>query len=103
MPVVAHKLADPEKGSGIAMVCTFGDITDVTWWRELQLETRPVIGWDGRFTAEPPVGLDSERARTAYAQLAGATAHTARERVVAMLRASGEMEGEPRPITHAVR
>lgn len=103
VPIVAHKLADPEKGSGIAMVCTFGDITDVTWWRELQLETRPVIGWDGRFTAEPPVGLDSEQARTAYAELAGATAHTARERVVAMLRAGGEMEGEPRPITHAVK
>ena len=103
VPVVAHKLAAPEKGSGIAMVCTFGDTTDVTWWRELRLETRPVIGWDGRFTAEPPAGLDSQQVRTAYEQLAGATAHTARERVVEMLRASGEMEGEPRPITHAVK
>ncbi len=36
VPVRAHALADPEKGSGIAMICTFGDITDVTWWRELQ-------------------------------------------------------------------
>ncbi|NUK14013.1 valine--tRNA ligase [Streptomyces lunaelactis] len=103
VPVVAHKLADPEKGSGIAMVCTFGDTTDVTWWRELQLETRPVIGWDGRFTAEPPHGLDSEPAHAAYAQLAGATPHTARERIVAMLRDSGDMDGDPRPITHAVK
>ncbi|WP_369250280.1 valine--tRNA ligase [Streptomyces sp. R41] len=103
VPVVAHRLADPDKGSGIAMVCTFGDTTDVTWWRELQLETRPVIGWDGRLTAEPPAGLDSEQARAAYTQLAGATAHTARERIVSMLRASGDMEGEPRPITHAVK
>ena len=45
VPVVAHHLADIEKGSGIAMICTFGDITDVTWWRELQLPTRPIIGW----------------------------------------------------------
>ncbi|MFF0061359.1 valine--tRNA ligase [Streptomyces sp. NPDC005279] len=103
VPVVAHKLADPEKGSGIAMVCTFGDTTDVTWWRELQLATRPVIGWDGRFAAEPPAGLDSVQARAAYEQLAGATAHTARERIVAMLRTGCEMEGEPRPITHAVK
>ena len=37
-------LADPDKGTGIAMICTFGDITDVTWWRELDLPTRPIIG-----------------------------------------------------------
>jgi valyl-tRNA synthetase len=37
VPVVAHELADPEKGTGIAMICTFGDVTDVTWWRELGL------------------------------------------------------------------
>lgn len=103
VPVLAHKLADPEKGSGIVMVCTFGDTTDVTWWRELRLDTRPVIGWDGRFTADPPAGLDSERARAAYAELAGATAHTARERVVRMLRDGGEMEGDPRPVTHTVK
>ncbi|MCZ4102805.1 valine--tRNA ligase [Streptomyces sp. So13.3] len=103
VPVLAHQLADPEKGSGIAMVCTFGDTTDVTWWRELRLDTRPVIGWDGRFTADPPPGVDSEAARAAYGRLAGATAHTARERVVEMLRAGGEMEGDPRPVTHTVK
>ena len=48
VPVVAHRLAEPDKGSGIAMICTFGDLTDVTWWRELQLPTRAVVGWDGR-------------------------------------------------------
>src|SRR5260221_8604795 len=35
VPVVAHRLAEPDKGSGIAMICTFGDTTDVLWWREL--------------------------------------------------------------------
>ena len=48
VPVLAHPLADPDKGTGIAMVCTFGDSTDVIWWRELQLPTRAVIGRDGR-------------------------------------------------------
>jgi valyl-tRNA synthetase len=103
VPVVAHRLANPEKGTGIAMVCTFGDVTDVTWWRELQLATRPVIGWDGRFLPEPPPGLDSEAARAAYAELVGATPVTARERLVAMLRDSGETLGEPQPITHPVK
>src|SRR5256885_6547679 len=47
VPVVAHELADPEKGTGIAMVCTFGDLTDVTWWRELDLPLRVVVEKDG--------------------------------------------------------
>ncbi|MFJ9557457.1 valine--tRNA ligase [Nocardiopsis sp. NPDC101807] len=103
VPVRAHRLADPEKGSGIAMICTFGDTTDVTWWRELQLETRPVIGWDGRFIADPPRGLETGAAREAYDALVGATVHTARERTVEMLRASGDLVGEPKPITHPVK
>src|ERR1039457_118210 len=49
VPILAHKLADPEKGSGVAMICTFGDVTDVIWWRELALPTRALIGRDGRF------------------------------------------------------
>ncbi|WP_327067922.1 valine--tRNA ligase [Kitasatospora sp. NBC_01302] len=103
VPVLAHRLADPEKGTGIAMVCTFGDTTDVIWWRELRLDTRPVIGRDGRFAAEPPAGLESPRAGAAYAQLAGATVHTGRERIVAALRESGELVGEPRQINHSVK
>ena len=47
VPVKAHALADPEKGSGIAMICTFGDIADVTWWRELSLPVRAIIQPDG--------------------------------------------------------
>ncbi|MEU3025869.1 valine--tRNA ligase [Nocardiopsis alba] len=103
VPVKAHRLADPEKGSGIAMICTFGDTTDVTWWRELQLETRPIIGWDGRIIADPPKGIDSEAGREAYATLVGATVHTARERTVGLLRESGDLVGDPKPITHPVK
>src|SRR5262245_3950009 len=47
VPVKAHQLADPEKGSGIAMICTFGDTTDVTWWRELSLPVRAIVQADG--------------------------------------------------------
>ena len=50
LEVHAHELAEPDKGTGIAMICTFGDTTDVTWWRELDLETRTVIQADGRFS-----------------------------------------------------
>src|SRR5262245_23416310 len=47
VPVKPHALADPGKGSGIAMICTFGDVTDVTWWRELSLPVRAVIQPNG--------------------------------------------------------
>ena len=103
VPVVAHRLADPEKGTGIAMICTLGDVTDVTWWREQKLPTRAIIGWDGRIVADPPEGLDSEEGRAAYAKLAGATVHTARQRIVEMLRESGDLIGEPEKITHPVK
>ena len=103
VPVVAHELADPEKGSGIAMVCTFGDLTDVTWWRELQLATRPVIGWDGRYSQTTPSWLTEPAAINAYERLAGKTVHTAREQTVELLVETGNLHGEPKPITHPVK
>ena len=103
VPVLAHEIADPEKGTGIAMICTFGDVTDVTWWRELGLPIRAVIGWDGRILADPPPGIDTEAARAAYARLAGSTAFTAKQTIVEMLRESGDLVGDIRPIKHPVK
>jgi valyl-tRNA synthetase len=108
VPVRAHTLADPEKGSGIAMICTFGDITDVTWWRELKLPVRAVIQPDGtlRDVAWGAPGwesVDPERARSEYAGLTGLSAAKARTAIVERLRESGDLVGEPRPITHAVK
>jgi len=103
VPVLAHHLADPDKGTGIAMICTFGDVTDVTWWRELQLPTRALLGFDGRFAGEPPEWITTTAGRDAYAELAGRTPKQAQQRVVEQLRASGELLGDPRPITHPVK
>jgi valyl-tRNA synthetase len=99
VPVVAHRLAAPDKGSGAAMVCTFGDVTDVTWWRELSLGTRPMLGLDGRVLPDPPDGVNA----AAYARIAGKTVFGAREETVAMLREAGALQGEPTPITHPVK
>ncbi|MEV5572784.1 valine--tRNA ligase [Spirillospora sp. NPDC052269] len=99
VPVLAHRLAEPDKGSGIAMICTFGDVTDVVWWRELDLPTRAVVGWDGRFVAEPPAGVPAET----YAELAGKTVHSARERMLELLGESGDLAGEPRKVVRAVK
>ncbi|WP_100499253.1 valine--tRNA ligase [Geodermatophilus chilensis] len=99
VPVVAHRLAEPDKGSGIAMICTFGDLNDVTWWRELQLPTRAIVGWDGRLLPEAPAGVPAGP----YSELAGKTVFSAQQRMVELLRESGDLEGEPRPITHPVK
>ena len=102
LEIKAHPLAKPDKGSGIAMICTFGDATDVTWWRELQLATRAVVGRDGRFRAETPEWIATDRARTNYTRVAGRTIFSAKEAVVAMLRESGDLDGEPTKTMHPV-
>ncbi|MGH3496630.1 MAG: valine--tRNA ligase [Nocardioidaceae bacterium] len=97
IPVLAHAAAEPDKGTGIAMCCTFGDLTDVQWWRELQLPVRTVIGRDGRILAETPSWLGDDLAAQAYQQLAGKTVFSAREAMVTLLRDSGDLVGEPTP------
>ncbi|AZZ48855.1 valine--tRNA ligase [Rathayibacter rathayi] len=103
VPVLAHHLAQKDKGSGIAMICTFGDITDVVWWRELDLPNRAIIGFDGRLVSEAPAAITGDAGRAAYEQLAGTTVFSAKQAVVALLKESGEMIGDPRPITHQVK
>ena len=102
VPVFAHPLAQQDKGSGIAMVCTFGDLTDVIWWRELNLSTRPTIGRDGRFVADAP-DIMSDKAKLQYARLAGKTVKQAQTLTVEILRETGELIDEPRAIMHAVK
>ncbi len=99
VPMVAHTLADPDKGTGAAMICTFGDTTDVTWWRELDLPVRAIVDRGGRLVADPPEGIDPGP----YAEIAGRTVNGARQRVVELLAESGGLIGEPRPITHPVK
>ncbi len=108
VPVVAHELADPDKGTGIAMICTFGDTTDVTWWRELGLDIRTVVQRDGRLRpvtwGEPGwPSTDPAAAQAAYDELAGKTVRQAQARIVDLLAEAGATSGEPRPITHPVK
>jgi valyl-tRNA synthetase len=100
VPVLAHRLADPAKGTGLAMICTFGDLTDVVWWRELRLPVRSVVTRDGRLKPAPPDGVP---AGPAWAELAGQTTAEARRRSVELLRDAGDLAAEPRPITHPVK
>jgi valyl-tRNA synthetase len=108
VPVHAHPLVDPEKGTGVVMVCTFGDLTDVVWWRELQLPVRSVLRPDGRL-AEIVWGgpgwevEDAPRTQAVYDELRGLSINAARRRFTEMLAESGDLVGEPAPVTRAVK
>jgi valyl-tRNA synthetase len=103
VPVLAHPLADPAKGTGIAMVCTFGDVSDLIWWRDLHLPVRTIMGADGRLAASPPAAVTSRAGRAAYRHLAGQSVRQARTRITTLLRASGDLAGTPEPVVHAVK
>ena len=97
VPVLAHRLADPEKGTGIAMICTFGDTTDVTVVARAG-PADPHRRRPRRPDRAGAAGRPGRRAaRAAYAQLAGADrAHSAGARGRAAARA-GTLVGEPQP------
>jgi valyl-tRNA synthetase len=108
VPVLTHPLVEREKGTGLVMVCTFGDLTDVVWWRELGLPVRSVLGPDGRLAdvawgAPGWESQDLDRARESYGELQGRTINQARRRIVELLKESGDLLGEPTPVTRAVK
>ncbi len=116
VPIFPSELADPEKGTGVLMVCTFGDQTDVQWWREEGLALRQIIGAEGRlepvdFAVAPFESLEPARANAAYAELAGKKVKQAQARIVELLRdpatsVTGNgppLRKEPESIEHAVK
>ncbi len=108
VPIMASEHADPEKGTGILMVCTFGDAADVAWWKQSGLPIKQIIGKDGRlipleYGTGNFVSLDAPRARKYYDQIAGMPVKKARAMIVDFLRESGDLLAEPRPLTHPVK
>jgi len=117
VPILADEHADPEKGTGILMVCTFGDSADVEWWRNYSLPLRQIIGRDGRlqpvtFGLAGWESLNAGEANAFYGELAGKTAKQARERIKDLLRQDGAaalsglsapLKGEPQPMEHSVK
>lgn len=117
VPIFASELVDPTKGTGVVMVCTFGDATDVTWWRQERLPLRQIIGMDGRlraitFGAAGWPSLDPDAANRLYAPIAGKRVAAARQLVVEQLRdpanasaaaLAAPLQAEPRSVERPVK
>lgn len=116
VPIVASEHADPGKGSGILMICTFGDLADVEWWKKSKMPIRQVIGLDGRiipitFGEGVFSSLDPEAAQNAYDQIADMKIKAAKDKIVELLAIEGSgpdgkgtaMIGSPKPVTHPIR
>jgi len=97
VPILAHKAAEMDKGAGIAMCCTFGDVTDVEWWRDLNLPLRSIIQRNGRIIMDTPDWIEDEAGRELFQRIAGKTTFSARKAIVDALRESGDLDGEPTP------
>jgi valyl-tRNA synthetase len=117
VPIFPSELVERDKGTGILMVCTFGDATDVAWWREQKLALRQIVGRDGRlvpvdFGGEGWPSLDSAKALAAYGELLGKSVREAQKKIVELLHdpgasAAGDgqapLVAEPRAIEHPVK
>ena len=91
IPIFPSEIVDPDKGTGILMVCTFGDQTDVQWWRENSLQLRQILSRDGRFL---PVkfgqsGWESQNIKKAnenYKRLVGKKLFSAKNEIIELLK-----------------
>ena len=108
VPVLASEHADPEKGTGILMVCTFGDREDVSFCKKQALPTLPLISDQGflldidfhrgLFKSEEP-----SLAQKNYQELKGLRVVPARKKIVEILKQKSFLRGEPKPATHKVK
>jgi valyl-tRNA synthetase len=108
VPVIADEGADPEKGTGILMVCTFGDAADIEWWRQLGVPAREVIDRAGRIVPAPwgeaPWNSnDPDEAKKHHDKLAGLSINQARKEIVAQLGDAGALVGDPENVRRPVK
>jgi valyl-tRNA synthetase len=89
VPIIADERADPAKGTGIAMCCTFGDVVDIAWYLAYKLPLKQAIGRDGMLTV-------------LAGKYKGMNVHKARKAILADLKAAGLLKVQ-KPVTHAVK
>jgi valyl-tRNA synthetase len=105
--IIADERVDPDKGTGMVMCCTFGDTTDIEWWREHKLPLRVIVTREGRIGSLAGIGAaewpcrDLDGARAAAARIEGLTVNIARAKIVELLTEAGRIKGAT-PVTRMV-
>jgi valyl-tRNA synthetase len=100
VPILPSTHADPEKGSGILMVCTFGDAADVAFWKQHDFPIKQVIGRNGRLL---PLEFEDETAQKNYAEIQGLRVKQAHAKMAGLLEAAGVLAKPIEPIEHPVK
>jgi valyl-tRNA synthetase len=128
VPIFASEAVEKDKGTGILMICTFGDVMDVEWWRQQKLPLRQVIGRNGRMLditfvpaddAHPSadevfLSLNPDKANAAYSLIKGKSLTECRKQIVEMMKiaSNGAVSGmpdlvplaePPKPLVHPVK
>lgn len=108
VPIVPSEHAEMDKGTGIMMVCTFGDAADVAWWKQSGLPIKQIIDLDGRIIKQTYgeghfVSLNVEKAKRNYDAIAGLKVKDARAKIVELLKEEGALVGDLKPIKHPVK
>ncbi|MDR3289942.1 MAG: valine--tRNA ligase [Rickettsiales bacterium] len=99
VPIIPDEKADLEKGTGFVMCCTFGDQTDIEWWKKYQLELRICLNERGQ------IKLDSVKdlLKPQYLALEGLKNNDARIKILELLEQDGAITRPPEKITHPVK
>ncbi len=114
VPIFSSELVDKDKGTGILMVCTFGDNVDVQWWKEEKLETRIIVNKFGRlkevdFNNQNFKSKKPKKANDFYKMIEGKNLKQAKKIIVEMLSEplnfnnKAALVSQPREIMHSVR
>ncbi len=89
VPIIADERADPAKGTGVVMCCTFGDTTDIAWYLAHKLPLKQAIDRNGNMTE-------------IAGKYKGMHLHKARKLIIEDLKSAGLLQGQ-KPITHPVK
>ena len=99
VPIISDDKVDREKGTGFVMCCTFGDQTDIEWWKKYNLETRIILNEKGIINLNNIKNIINKD----YLELEGLKIEEARIKILEILKKNNQIFKDPEKITHSVK
>ena len=104
VPIIADDKVDMEKGTGLVMCSTFGDNTDIVWWRKHNLPLRIIISKNGIICGMEyimnNVSTNSSLAKDYALKIIGLSIKNARSKIVSILKENNLIEGQYAIVHH---